>query len=365
MNKQFENLPRVYFYINVLGGGGAERVITNLANMLAEDNYDVTMITSYEVEREYILTRNVRRLSLEDKDSQRSRIIRNLSRIFKLRKICKEEKPDILISFMEEPNFRAILATRGLPVKTLVSVRNDPNKEYAGKIGRFVGKVLLPMADGCVFQTGDAQKWFPERLRKKSRIIYNAVKEEFYQVERTPVRGEIVTCGRLTEQKNHRLLIDAFAEVQRIHPYATLKIYGEGVLREKLQNQIESLNLNEKVFLMGATNDVAKALKTADLFVLSSDYEGMPNALMEAMAAGVPCISTDCPCGGPRELFGNLCAEDLVRCNEPKQLAQTMEKKLEQNDQSCMQRKRAEQFRPEKISYEWKKYINELIVTQE
>ena len=364
VNKQFENLPRVYFYINVLGGGGAERVITNLANMLAEDNYDVTMITSYEVEREYILTRNVRRLSLEDKDSQRSRIIRNLSRIFKLRKICKEEKPDILISFMEEPNFRAILATRGLPVKTLVSVRNDPNKEYAGKIGRFVGKVLLPMADGCVFQTSDAQKWFPERLQKKSRIIYNAVKEEFYQVDRTPVRGEIVTCGRLTEQKNHRLLIDAFAEVQKIYPFATLKIYGEGILREKLQNQIDSLNLNEKVFLMGATNDVAKALKTADLFVLSSDYEGMPNALMEAMAAGVPCISTDCPCGGPRELFGNLCIEDLVRCNEPKQLAQTMEKKLEQNDQLCMQRKRAEQFRPEKINCEWKKYINELIATQ-
>ena len=72
-------------------------------------------------------------------------------------------------------------------------------------------------------QTSDAQKWFPERLQKKSRIIYNAVKEEFYQVERTPVRGEIVTCGRLTEQKNHRLLIDAFAEVQKIYPFATLK----------------------------------------------------------------------------------------------------------------------------------------------
>lgn len=272
-----------------------------------------------------------------------------------------------LNQFFREHEYRIVHSnldcTSTLPVKTLVSVRNDPNKEYAGKIGRFVGKVLLPMADGCVFQTSDAQKWFPERLQKKSRIIYNAVKEEFYQVERTPVRGEIVTCGRLTEQKNHRLLIDAFAEVQKIHPYATLKIYGEGALREKLQNQIESLNLNEKVFLMGATNDVAKVLQTADLFVLSSDYEGMPNALMEAMAAGVPCISTDCPCGGPRELFGNLCAEDLVRCNEPKQLAQTMEKKLEQNDQSCMQRKRAEQFRPEKINYEWKKYINELIVT--
>lgn len=364
VNKQFENLPRVYFYINVLGGGGAERVITNLANMLAEDNYDVTMITSYEVEREYILTRNVRRLSLEDKDSQRSRIIRNLSRIFKLRKICKEEKPDILISFMEEPNFRAILATRGLPVKTLVSVRNDPNKEYAGKIGRFVGKVLLPMADGCVFQTGDAQKWFPERLRKKSRIIYNAVKEEFYQVERTPVRGEIVTCGRLTEQKNHRLLIDAFAEVQKIYPFATLKIYGEGVLREKLQNQIDSLNLNEKVFLMGATNDVAKALQTADLFVLSSDYEGMPNALMEAMAAGVPCISTDCPCGGPRELFGEDASDKLVPCNDSAQLAEAICCVFDGAEHNVVEKKHAEAFRPDRVNAMWEKYIMEICLKE-
>ena len=225
--------------------------------------------------------------------------------------------------------------------------------------------MLLPMADGCVFQTKEAQEWFPERLQRKSKIIYNAVKEDFYQIERTPVRGEIVTCGRLVEQKNHALLIDAFSEVLKKYPFVTLKIYGEGALREKLQHQINDLGLEKKAFLMGATSDVEKVLQTADLFVLSSDYEGMPNALMEAMAAGVPCISTDCPCGGPRELFGNLCVEDLVRCNEPKQLAQTMEKKLEQNDQSCMQRKRAEQFRPEKINYEWKKYINELIVTQE
>lgn len=364
VNKQFENLPRVYFYINVLGGGGAERVITNLANMLAEDNYDVTMITSYEEEREYILTRNVRRLSLEDRDRQRSRIIRNLSRIFKLRKICKEEKPDILISFMEEPNFRAILATRGLPVKTLVSVRNDPNKEYAGKIGQFVGKVLLPMADGCVFQTSDAQKWFPERLQKKSRIIYNAVKEEFYQVERTPVRGEIVTCGRLTEQKNHRLLIDAFAEVQKIYPFATLKIYGEGVLREKLQNQIDSLNLNEKVFLMGATNDVAKALQTADLFVLSSDYEGMPNALMEAMAAGVPCISTDCPCGGPRELFGEDASDKLVPCNDSAQLAEAICCVFDGAEHNVVEKKHAEAFRPDRVNAMWEKYIMEICLKE-
>lgn len=356
-----ERMPKIYLYINVLGGGGAERVIANLANTLAEDGCETTLITSFPVDKEYSIDKKVRRLLLEDHEFRQSRLKRNVTRISKLRKICKEEKPDILISFMEEPNFRAILATRGLPVKTLVSVRNDPNKEYAGKIGQFVGKVLLPMADGCVFQTSDAQKWFPERLQKKSRIIYNAVKEEFYQVERTPVRGEIVTCGRLTEQKNHRLLIDAFAEVQKIYPFATLKIYGEGVLREKLQNQIESLNLNEKVFLMGATNDVAKALQTADLFVLSSDYEGMPNALMEAMAAGVPCISTDCPCGGPRELFGEDASDKLVPCNDSAQLAKAICKVLETTKDGMTEKRHAETFKPDRVNQMWKDYVHDII----
>lgn len=356
-----ERMPKIYLYINVLGGGGAERVIANLTNTLAEDGCETTLITSFPVDKEYSIDKKVRRLLLEDHEFRQSRLKRNVTRISKLRKICKEEKPDILISFMEEPNFRAILATRGLPVKTLVSVRNDPNKEYAGKLGWFVGKILLPMADGCVFQTSDAQQWFPERLQKKSRIIYNAVKEEFYQVERTPVRGEIVTCGRLTEQKNHRLLIDAFAEVQKIHPYATLKIYGEGALREKLQNQIESLNLNEKVFLMGATNDVAKALHTADLFVLSSDYEGMPNALMEAMAAGVPCISTDCPCGGPRELFGENASDKLVPCNNSAQLSEAICKVLETTKDGMTEKRHAETFKPDRVNQMWKGYVHDII----
>ena len=336
-------------------------MLDQINKYFSENGYDTTLVTSFRDTREYPLAPTVRRLTLEETEIKQSRIKRNLSRIKKLRALCKSEKPDILISFMEEPNFRAILATRGLPVKTLVSVRNDPNKEYAGKLGWFVGKVLLPMADGCVFQTSDAQKWFPERLQKKSRIIYNAVKEDFYQVERTPVRGEIVTCGRLTEQKNHKLLINAFAEVQKIYPYATLKIYGEGALREELQDQINTLDLNEKVFLMGATNNVAKALQTADLFVLSSDYEGMPNALMEAMAAGVPCISTDCPCGGPRELFAEELADKLVQCGNVEELAEKICIALEAAENGMKEKNRAEIFKPDRVNQTWKNYIDRLI----
>ena len=319
-------MKKIMFYINAIHDGGAERVMVNLAKYFSENGYDTTLVTSFRDTWEYPLAATVRRLTLEEVEIKQSRIKRNFSRIKKLRDLCKSEKPDILVSFMEEPNFRAILATRGLPVKTLVSVRNDPIKEYAGKLGWFVGKVLLPMADGCVFQTGDAQKWFPKRLQKKSKIIYNAVKEDFYNVNRTPVRGEIVTCGRLTEQKNHAMLISAFAEVVEQHPYATLKIYGEGALSDALQGQIDAAGLSGKAFLMGATNDVGKALQTADVFVLSSDYEGMPNALMEAMAAGVPCISTDCPCGGSKHLIKNGVSGILTEVGNARDFANAMVK---------------------------------------
>lgn len=354
-------MSKIVFYVNAINGGGAERVMVNLAKFFSENGYDTTLVTSFRDTWEYPLARTVKRLTLEETEIKQSRIKRNISRIKKLRALCKSEKPDILVSFMEEPNFRAIIATTGLPVKTLVSVRNDPNKEYAGKLGWFVGKVLLPMADGCVFQTSDVQKWFPERLQKKSKIIYNAVKEDFYKVDRKPVRGEIVTCGRLTEQKNHAMLINAFAEVEKKFPFATLKIYGEGELRGKLEEQIANLNLEQRVFLMGATDNVVKALQTADVFVLSSDYEGMPNALMEAMAAGVPCISTDCPCGGPRELFGQSAKDKLVPCDDVKQMAKAICKVMDGREQGTLEKKYADAFRPDKVNSMWEEYILQIL----
>ena len=355
---------KIAFYINDINGGGAERVMVNLANYLSEIGREVVFVTSYRAANEYKLSSKVKRISIENNQINQSRFKRNLSRVLALRKICKNEKPSVLVTFMAEPNFRGIIGTLGLPVKTIVSVRNDPNREYAGKIGRFVGKWILPIADGCVFQTKEAQEWFPERLQRKSTIIFNAVKEEFFNIERKPVAGEIITCGRLEVQKNHKLLIDAFAEVVKKHPYARLKIYGEGSLRNVLQEQINKLGLHDKAFLMGATNDVAKALQTADLFVLSSDYEGMPNALMEAMAAGVPCISTDCPCGGPRELFGALLHENLTECNSISQLENKISNNLSSCDKGIKEKEASKLFNFKHINSLWKNYIKNIVKSQ-
>lgn len=358
-------MKKIMFYINAIHDGGAERVMINLADYFSRQGYKTILVTSFRDTWEYTVPNAVKRITLEEHEIKQSKLKRNITRIKRLRKLCKDEKPDILVSFMAEPNFRAILATWGLPVKNLISVRNDPNKEYAGRVGHIVGKYLLPFADGCVFQTKEAKNWFPKRLQKKSRIIYNAVKEDFYHVERHPVPGEIVTCGRLEEQKNHALLIAAFSKVVERYPEVRLKIYGAGSLCGKLQEQIDALGLHEKAFLMGATNHVEKVLETADVFVLSSDFEGMPNALMEAMAAGVPCISTDCPCGGPRELFGDEMAVYLTSINNSPELAKRLKAFYCLNESERAQvekiiKKRSKLFMPDLVNLAWFEYVENL-----
>ena len=167
-------------------------------------------------------------------------------------------------------------------------------------------KILYPLADGFVFQTKEAQEYFDKKIQKKSVIIPNPINEEFIC---EPYNGErekkIVTVGRLEEQKNHKMLIKAFSKLPEGLSEYKLIIYGEGSLRPELEKQIKELNLLGRVFLPGQVDDVKNRIYKAGLFVLSSNYEGMPNALMEAMALGVPCASTDCPCGGPRFLIKN------------------------------------------------------------
>lgn len=357
-------MNRILFYINTLAGGGAERVITQLASRFSEDQYDVLLVSSFPVENEYPLAGSVRKVYLEKEQLKQSKLTRNFNRIRKLRTVCREFQPDIAIAFMQEPNFRLIIATMGLPTKTIVSVRNDPNQEYAGRIGRFVGKCILPMANGCVFQTKQAQSWFPKRLQRKSAIIMNAVAESFFEVQRDNPQNVIVV-GRLNKQKNHEMLIRAFARIADKHPEQNLLIYGKGDQKETLRELISTLDMHERVLLMGATTQVSQVLAQAGVFVLSSDYEGMPNALLEAMAAGVPCVSTDCPCGGPAMLIRNGKNGLLVPVGHEDAMANAIDCLLIDSilakSLGDAAREDAEDYRPEKVFEVWKTFIERVI----
>ena len=357
---------KLLFYINILSGGGAERVVANLSNLFQADGNDVVLVNTYKTLNEYYVFNNVKRVYLEKKcNENKSRFIKNIKRIKALRKIIKTEKPDVVLSFMLEPNFRTILATRGLKVKTIISVRNDPKIIYSGKMGRWISKRLMPKADGCVFQTEEAKTFFPKKLQNKSTIILNAVKEEFFSIVRKPIEGNIISIGRLMPQKNYKLLIDAFNLIKNENPNTTLSIYGDGKIKEELLDYISLLNLQERVRLFGHVENVEQILSTADMFVLPSNFEGMPNVLMEALASGTPCISTDCPCGGPRYLIENNVNGLLVPVNNVEILARSMLSLLKDNSRknkfSIEGKKKAASFKPDVIYLQWLNYIKEIM----
>lgn len=356
---------KILFYINTIGRGGAERVMTNLANQCVAEGDEVVFVTSYMVENEYKLDYDMRRYNLGNGGDNQSFFKRNWTRISKLREICKREKPDILISFMAEPNIRAILATRGLKTKVIVSVRNDPNVVYGGKLSKIMGKMLMPLADGCVFQTQDAKEWFPKKLQRKSTIIVNAVKDEFYKVKRNPQKHVMVSCGRLEEQKNYPLLIDAFGEIVKKFPDAVLHIYGTGSLATYLNKKITESGLEDSVILKGQTDHVTEVLATADIFLMTSDYEGMPNSLLEASVVGVPCIATDCPCGGVRMIISNKENGLLVPVGDKTGLVNAITHLIDNEEEKKKffyeSKKRSEQYRSDIVLDEWINYIRNIV----
>lgn len=357
-------MKKIYFYMNNLVRGGAERVIIQLAKKFQEQGNEVLIITSFKGKDEYIIPTEINRLNLEKRQDFGNRLRRNVRLIKKLRRIIKKDKPDVLIGFMQEPNFRVILATLGLKTKCLISVRNDPDREYSGKLGKFIGRFVLPLADGCVFQTEEARQWFPIKLQKKSEIIYNEVGDAFFNVDYEPQKT-IVTLGRLNQQKNQKMLIEAFSEIAADFPDRIVLIYGKGPLEKDLKDIIERKKLSQVIRLMGVTENVVNVLKNAEMFVLTSDYEGMPNALLEALAVGVPSIATDCPCGGPRMIIEQGENGILISPNDTKALAIQMKKILE--DEALKKRLSqnaklsAIKFKPSNVFSYWDRYIDEIL----
>lgn len=294
-------MKKILFYINAIHHGGAEHVMVNLANKFVSKGYECILVTSFTDSWEYPYNSDVKRISLF-KDPLGNFIIRNILLIRGLRKIIKSEKPDTVLSFMAEPNFRTLIACCGLKVKKVISVRNDPKREYGNFLKRILAKIAFRFANFVIFQTEDAQKWFPKAIQKKSDVILNPVENIFFDTHYDGERHDIVSTGRLVPQKNHELLIKAFSRIAN-KTEDNLFIYGDGPLEEHLNNLIKELKLQNRVFLPGAIKNVAGTIKSAKIFVLSSNYEGLPNSLMEAMALGLFCISSDCPCGGPKMLL--------------------------------------------------------------
>ncbi len=369
---------KIVFMTNAMGKGGAERVIVNLTSYLSEKN-EVSIISVHNTYVGYDIDKKVNLYTLDDeytdiysteKSIEKISMIKKIKRIFKrLTKINyykKSLKPDVIVSFMPKPSFLVLITNFINKIPVIVSVRNDPKTEYASKKNNILMKILYPSAAGFVFQTEEAKNYFNKKIKDKAVVIPNPINPKFIEKPFLEERQkEIVSVGRLEEQKNHKLLIDAFSEVVKKYGDYKLIIYGEGKLRKNLEDYINEKELQGKVFLPGNVDNIKDRIYESSMFVLSSNYEGMPNALMEAMALGLPVISTDCPCGGPRFLIQNNKNGILVENGNVEELENAMKKILENPDFASELGKNAnkiaETLNPNKVNAVWEKYIKKVI----
>lgn len=357
-------MKKILFYISSLSKGGAERVLTNLADFLKDQNYKVVIVTNIRAKGEYEISSVILRRVIEEETTTGSGRFQTIRRrIQTLRTIYKEEAPDLVISFMGKANLTAMLATAFTKIPVILSVRAEPALEYPTFFTRKLANLLFARSAGVICQTEDAKRFFSEKVQKKTVILPNSIKGSFIRPSFTGIRKEeIVTVGRLDENKNHAMLIRAFANIHKEFPKIILKIIGNGEDYHKLEALISSMKLEKNVFLMGEQEQIENLLYEAKVFVLCSNSEGMPNSLMEAMALGVPSISTDCPCGGPGMLIEDGKNGYLIPVGGEEELKDKLCKILKHpqiaEELGQEANKIGKQYSPEKVNYMWQAYID-------
>ena len=357
---------KITLFISALSGGGAERVSCNLANYLSDRGHEVEILTMGDTASAEPLRDKIRYYPLLSREQTHGgrikKLLGNVKRILRLRRYMKTKAVDAYVVMLPIPTQLMLRFSRLTKAPIITSERIDP-KIYAPRTQKGLRR-LICRAAGVVFQTEEAQEWYLPYLRGiRRRIIPNAINPVFI---RPPYEGErektVVGAGRFSLQKNFSLLIRAFAAIAPSFPEHKLVIYGQGKLLESYRALAQELGIVDRVEFPGFCTDMPERLEKASMFVLSSDYEGMPNALMEAMASGLPCVSTDCGGGGARFLIKDGENGLLVPQRDEEKMAEAMRKILSDAEfaEKLSQKAREVQndLAPEKIYGEWEAFIS-------
>lgn len=325
---------KIDFFISSLSSGGAEHVLVNLAKYFSGKGEDVS-ITSFEKRPQFYEVHE--NISLNKVNhSHKNGLLAFMSDLKATRNLLKSRKPDVAVSFLSRCNLMLILASFFLKNKVVVCDRNNLCLKYPKYI--FVLTCwLYRFADKICVQTNEVKAYYPKYLQKKMCVLENPL--NFEELENQCTENDIhkdnvvLSVSRLEKQKDFSTLIKAFDKIADKRKDWILKIYGQGNQKDSLQNLIDSLKLENRVFLCGVTHAPYKEMKKAKIFVLSSFYEGFPNVLCEAMHAELPCISTNCQCG-PSELIQDGVNGFLVPVGDIDKMADKIDL-LMQNPQLC------------------------------
>lgn len=345
-----------------LACGGAERVISILSSKFLKQFDSVTIVTWKDAPVFYQISEKIRIVVIEKEISSSN----YLKKIFWFRSFLKEQKPSIVLSFLAYSSIGVLIAHAGLKMPVIIAERNDPRYLNGGLPIILIRNFLYTFASGILEQTEQNKRYFKGIKRKKTSVIYNPIfmsSDHVGIAETVEKQNMIVSVGRLFPQKNHKMLIKAFANVYRRHPEYKLIIYGEGPCRNELENLITTLHLNQCVFLPGNKSNIFNLIKDARLFVMSSDFEGMPNALIEAMCLGLPCISTKV--SGATDLISNGENGILVSIGSEEEMKNAIETIIENEALAKKISQKASriynELTVEKISGQWVSYVNKYL----
>jgi glycosyltransferase involved in cell wall biosynthesis len=362
-------MSRILFLVSSMEGGGAERVAALLCNHWAARGHEVTLMPTFAGRGEclYSLDARVQVDYLADRVGSSSRSVFNKARRYRvLRCAIRALAPDGIVSFLPHVNVAAVLAAWGMKVPVVVSERTFPPAMPLGRGLETLRRFAYPRAKGVVVQTERTRRWLADCCpRAAGWVIPNPVVCPLPNAEPSvaphsvvdTARRIVVGVGRLSEEKGFGRLLAAFGELAHRFPGWELVLLGEGQERQRLEAQAESLGLSDRVHLPGRVGNLGDWYARADLFVMSSRFEGFPNALVEAMAHGLPAVSVDCETG-PADIIREGVDGYLVSPSEGTAgLARAMEGLMQNDDRRRRMGEAAvavrERFSPERVMAEW------------
>ncbi len=359
------------FVLAGLGAGGAERVVSLLSGELVRRGYRM-LVVSFDAADENIYHGfdpqvEIVRLGIPAGGGSFVRGAKaNWRRVAALRQMLKQHRPDAVLSFLTKINVLSVAASAGLNIPVIISERNNPAVQRAHPFWASAWKIAASRASAIVLQTDAIKALYPDSIRKRAVIIPNPVVAPAN--DPTTHHAMMVTAvGRLEWQKGFDLLIKAFASVAPDNPKWKLTIWGEGAERARLELLAKESGHADRIDLPGNSQGQAGWMKNADIFVLSSRYEGFPNVLLEAMSAGIPCISFRCDYG-PEEMIDDGVNGWLVEPENFEELAQKLTKLMKneefRNRLGSAARERTKQYGISPIVSKWEAVVKKEIYTQ-
>ena len=348
---------KLTFVTSTLHAGGSERVMSLLANTFAQKGYEVEIVCINKHLVFYPIDEKVKVWFAEDEVKSLS----ILKKMMWLRKHINSEKPDVVIAFMLEVYCVTLASLIGVSVPVSSSERIDPH--FFGRAKGLLRWLLLRRTTHLVVQTVRIKDFYSAKLQSRTTIIPNPVTDKVFSLTPTLKQKRIIAVGRLAYQKNYPMMFRAFAKVHHDFPDWQLVVYGNGPQKEEICGVIERLGMEGHIILAGKSDHVVEEMNKSSLFVMSSDYEGMSNALLEAVCVGLPVISTDV--SGARDLITEGVNGYIVPVGNERALTLALSSMLsspEKMDEMGRQSKAlAPRFREEQIVGQWEELIKKVV----